>query len=131
MIAWLKNYTGLAALHCTTSDQETERVYSCNPGARKRRFQYTKKKHNSRLLREYWPETHRDERLLEQDRFQRRVQRFSEVFQKNGTSEADGVLERAQEVMVGQFDHLETVQMLAGPYPTICLQKRSVSSALQ
>jgi len=39
--------------------------------------------------------TDRDESLLEQDWFQRRIQSFSNVFQQNWVPDADRVLERA------------------------------------
>ena len=70
-------------------------------------------------------EANRGKCLLEQDRLQRRIQSFSDVFQQDWGSNADRVFERAQEVSVGHLDHFETVHGLAVPNPTISLSHTS------
>ena len=52
------------------------------------------------------------ERLLQEKRFQDRIQLFADVLEKDWSSELDAVFEGADEVGVCKFDDVEVVRLL-------------------
>lgn len=70
--------------------------------------------------------TYRHEGLFQQDGLQSGVQELPDVLTQNGHSDPDTVLQRSEELSVGQLDDLQPVLGLLVPDPAVGLQRHCI-----